>query len=99
MSRLQPRRVALLRKRARTIEPRRTKAFLAELRRQCRLANDADRRVQSLRNSMRDVPAAELQAAIDEAVREVRKEARGAGGVKRGLQLLAKARGESGRKR
>lgn len=48
---------------------------------------------------MRDVPAAELQAAIDEAVREVRKEARGAGGVKRGLQLLAKARGESGRKR
>lgn len=35
-----------------------------------------DRRVQSLRNSMRDVPAAELQAAIDEAVRDVRKEPR-----------------------
>jgi hypothetical protein len=48
---------------------------------------------------VRDVPAAELQAAIDEAVREVRKEARGAGGVKRGLQLLAKARGQSGRER
>ena len=48
---------------------------------------------------MRDVPAAELLAAIDEAVREVRKEVRGADVVKRGLQLLAKARGESGRKR
>ena len=35
-----------------------------------------DRRVQSLRNGVRDVPAAELQGAIDEAVREVRKEAR-----------------------
>ena len=35
-----------------------------------------DRRVQSVRNSVRDVPAAELQANIDEAVREVRKEAR-----------------------
>ena len=99
MSRLQPRRVALLRNRASTIEPRRTKAFLAELRRQCRLANDADRRVQTLRNSLRDVPAAELQAAIDEAVREVRKEARGAGGIKRGLHLLAKARGGTGRGR
>lgn len=99
MSRLQPRRVALLRKRASTIEPRRTKAFLAELRRQCRLANDADRRVQTLRNSVRDVPAAVLQAAIDEAVRYVRKKARGADRAKRGLQLLAKARGESGRRR
>ena len=35
-----------------------------------------DRRVKSLRNSMRDVPAAQLQATIDEAVREVRKVAR-----------------------
>ena len=35
-----------------------------------------DRRVQAVRNSVRDVPAAELQAAIDESVREVRKEAR-----------------------
>ena len=34
------------------------------------------RRVQTVRNSVRDVPAAELQASIDEAVREVRKEAR-----------------------
>ena len=35
-----------------------------------------DRRVQAVRNSVRDVPDAELQASIDEAVREVRKEAR-----------------------
>ena len=35
-----------------------------------------DRRVQALRDSMRDVPAAELQDAIDEAVHEVRKAAR-----------------------
>ncbi|MEW6689559.1 MAG: ribbon-helix-helix domain-containing protein [Pseudomonadota bacterium] len=35
-----------------------------------------DRRVESLRDSFRGVPAAELQAAIDQAVREVRKEAR-----------------------
>lgn len=35
-----------------------------------------DGRVQSLRNSVRDVPAAELQAAIDDAVRDVRKAAR-----------------------
>lgn len=35
-----------------------------------------DGRVQSLRNSVRDVSAAELQAAIDEAVRDVRKAAR-----------------------
>lgn len=35
-----------------------------------------DRRVQSARNSVRDVPTAQLQANIDEAVREVRKEAR-----------------------
>jgi len=35
-----------------------------------------DGRVQSLRNSVRDVPAAELQAAIDEAVRDVRQAAR-----------------------
>lgn len=35
-----------------------------------------DRSVQAVRNGVRDVPAAELQAAIDEAVREVRKEAR-----------------------
>jgi hypothetical protein len=35
-----------------------------------------DGRVQTLRNSVRDVPAAELQAAIDEAVRDVRKAAR-----------------------
>jgi hypothetical protein len=35
-----------------------------------------DRRVQSVRSSVRDVPAAELQATIDEAVREVRKESR-----------------------
>jgi len=32
-----------------------------------------DRRVQALRNRMRDVPTRELQAAVDEAVREVRK--------------------------
>jgi|CXWL01.1.fsa_nt_gi hypothetical protein len=71
----------------------------ADAARELAVLRDADRRVQSLRNSVRDVPAAELQAAIDEAVREVRKEARGAGGVKRGLQLLAKARGQSGRER
>ena len=35
-----------------------------------------DGRVQSLRNSVRDVPAAELRTAIDEAVRDVRKAAR-----------------------
>lgn len=35
-----------------------------------------DRRVQCLRNSVRNVPAADLQGAIDEAVREVRKVAR-----------------------
>ena len=35
-----------------------------------------DRRIQAVRNDMRDVPAAELQAAIDEAVRDVRKAAR-----------------------
>jgi len=35
-----------------------------------------DGRVQSLRDSVRDVPAAQLQAAIDEAVRDVRKAAR-----------------------
>lgn len=70
------RRLARLRNRAPTIQARRTQAFLSELRRQCRLANDADRRVQSLRNRVRDVPAAELQAAIDEGVCEVRKEAR-----------------------
>jgi len=35
-----------------------------------------DRRVQSARNSVREVPAAELQATIDEAVREVRTEMR-----------------------
>ena len=35
-----------------------------------------DGRVKSLRNSVREVPAAELQAVIDEAVREVRKAAR-----------------------
>jgi hypothetical protein len=38
------RRLAPPRKRARVAKPRRTKAFLAQLRRQCRLANDADRR-------------------------------------------------------
>jgi hypothetical protein len=32
------------RRRASTSRPRRTRAFLAALRRQCRLANDADRR-------------------------------------------------------
>jgi hypothetical protein len=35
-----------------------------------------DGRVKTLRNSVRDVPAAELQAAIDDAVRDVRKAAR-----------------------
>jgi len=38
------RRLAPTRKRARAAKPRRTKVFLAQLRRQCRLANDADRR-------------------------------------------------------
>lgn len=38
------RRLAPPRKRVRAAKPRRTKAFLAQLRRQCRLANDADRR-------------------------------------------------------
>jgi hypothetical protein len=38
------RRLAPLRRRARAAKPRRTKAFLAELRRQCRTANKADRR-------------------------------------------------------
>ena len=38
------RRLGPPRKRARVAKPRRTKAFLAQLRRQCRLANDADRR-------------------------------------------------------
>jgi hypothetical protein len=38
------RRLAPPRKRARAAKLRRTKAFLAQLRRQCRLANDADRR-------------------------------------------------------
>ena len=38
------RRLVPPRKRARAAKPRRTKAFLAQLRRQCRLANDADRR-------------------------------------------------------
>jgi hypothetical protein len=37
-----PRSLASPGKRARTAKPRRSKAFLAELRRQCRLANDAD---------------------------------------------------------
>ena len=35
-----------------------------------------DRRVQALRDRMRDVPAAEIQDTIDEAVREVRRAAR-----------------------
>ena len=35
-----------------------------------------DRRVQGLRHSMREVPAAELQEKIDEAVREVRRAAK-----------------------
>ena len=35
-----------------------------------------DRRVQGLRDSMRDVPAAQLQDAIDEAVRDVRRAAK-----------------------
>lgn len=38
------RRLAPPRKRARAAKPRRSKAFLAALRRQCRLANEADRR-------------------------------------------------------
>jgi hypothetical protein len=38
------RRLVPPRKRVRAAKPRRTKAFLAQLRRQCRLANDADRR-------------------------------------------------------
>jgi hypothetical protein len=38
------RRLAHPRKRVRAAKPRRSKAFLAELRRQCRIANDADRR-------------------------------------------------------
>jgi hypothetical protein len=38
------RRLAPPRKRVRTAKPRRSKAFLAELRRQCKIANDADRR-------------------------------------------------------
>ena len=54
-----------------------------------------DRRVQGPRNSMRDVPATELQDAIDKAVRDVRRAraARGVGKSRRGLRLLAKARG------
>ena len=35
-----------------------------------------DRRVQGLRQSMREVPAAELQDEIDEAVRDVRRAAK-----------------------
>ena len=35
-----------------------------------------DRQVQGLRHSMRDVPAAELQDRIDEAVRDVRRVAK-----------------------
>ena len=35
-----------------------------------------DRRVQGLRHSMREVPAAELQDRIDEAVRDVRRAAK-----------------------
>ena len=35
-----------------------------------------DRRVQGLRDSMRDVPTAQLQDAIDEAVRDVRRAAK-----------------------
>ena len=35
-----------------------------------------DRRVQGLRHSMRDVPAAELQDQIDAAVRDVRRAAK-----------------------
>ena len=35
-----------------------------------------DRRVQGLRHSMRDVPAAELQDRIDETVRDVRRAAK-----------------------
>ena len=35
-----------------------------------------DRRVQALKDSTRDVPAAQLQDAIDEAVRDVRQAAR-----------------------
>ena len=35
-----------------------------------------DRRVQGLRRNMRDVPATELQAKIDEAVRHVRRAAK-----------------------
>ncbi|MGH8739189.1 MAG: hypothetical protein ACREVC_17685 [Burkholderiales bacterium] len=38
------RRLALPRKTARSAKPRRSKAFVAELRRQCRRANEADRR-------------------------------------------------------
>jgi hypothetical protein len=38
------RRLAPRRRRVGAVRPRRTKAFLAQLRRQCRLANDADRR-------------------------------------------------------
>jgi len=38
------RRLAPQRRRPGASRPRRTKAFLAQLRRQCRLANDADRR-------------------------------------------------------
>jgi hypothetical protein len=38
------RRLASARKGRRASKPRRSKAFLAELRRQCRLANQADRR-------------------------------------------------------
>ena len=35
-----------------------------------------DRRVQGLRDRMREVPAAQLQDAIDEAVRDVRRAAK-----------------------
>lgn len=38
------RRLSARRKTARRAKPRRSKAFLAEVRRQCRLANEADRR-------------------------------------------------------
>ena len=53
-----------------------------------------DRRVQALKDRNQNIPAAELQAAIDEAVRETRfhaRAARGAGRTKRGPQLLRKA--------
>jgi hypothetical protein len=54
------------RKRARTVTPRRSKVFLAELRRQCRLANDADaaRELAVLRDADRGDDWAEFASEV-----------------------------------